>query len=166
MEELVLAVTLSQPHVLPAEGFQPHCHVIRPKRHQLPRSHLHRCSNQLLVRETTNDELRANSFALQLIGFNDQRIRQRPGVFPSPGNLPADALSRIRAAEGETIPDQLFLHMECWSRRADWGELVSEILVQRVEVRWELDYSLARRISSGNSIIDIFHVRRFDEGMN
>jgi hypothetical protein len=51
------------------------------------------------ARETTIDQLRARSFTLQLIGFNDQRISQRPGVFPSPGDLPAHALSRTSAAD-------------------------------------------------------------------
>ena len=51
------------------------------------------------ARETTIDQLRARSFTLQLIGFNDQRISQRPGVFPSPGDLPAHALSRSSAAD-------------------------------------------------------------------
>jgi hypothetical protein len=60
---------------------------------------------QLATGESAIDGLQASSFAPQLIRFNDQRISERPGVFPGPGDLPADALSRASAADGEPIPD-------------------------------------------------------------
>ena len=54
MEELLLAVPLSQPkrhraHVLPPEGLSARRHPLRPERRELPRRSLHRRDRQLLV---------------------------------------------------------------------------------------------------------------------
>ena len=63
------------------------------------------------------------------------------------------------------IVGQLLGNVEVRSRRTDRRELIPGVAVQRAEPVGHADGGFAAFIQSGDAIVDIHHVRRFDGGV-
>jgi hypothetical protein len=79
-------------------------------------------------------------------------------------HLPTDFYIRRVGADREAVAFDLVCHNRL-REGADDGELIAEVTVQGLEVIRQCDYRLAIPISRDVAVLDVHHVRGFDEGV-
>src|SRR5580704_2631954 len=96
--------------------------------------------------------------------FHPDAMRVGPGVLADAGDLPGNLHARLAGLDGETsICD--FRRDPGLGGLANGGELIAEIRVQSLEPRRHRDDGCAAGIGDDSAVVNVFHVRRFDEGM-
>src|SRR5690606_16192749 len=78
-------------------------------------------------------------------------------------NLPRDACTGRSARDREPVAGDFLADVQPGRRQADRGELIAKRLVQRLEPGRQLDPRSAAGVQRGNAIVEVLHVRRFDE---
>ena len=87
-----------------------------------------------------------------------------PGILPDPRHLPGNFHSRLVGLDHESVGMDLFRHNGL-REAAHHSELVTEITVQGLEIIWKLDGGHAIPVGDRVSVVDVHHVRTFDEGV-
>src|SRR5260370_15220230 len=87
------------------------------------------------------------------------------GVMTDAGHLPAHFGMRTPAGNQEVVVLNLTSNIKVRSRRANSRELVAEVLVQRLEVIRQCHPGLAFAVDGHHTIVDVFHLGRFNRGM-
>jgi hypothetical protein len=101
---------------------------------------------------------------LGLLNLHGNAMRLGPGVLPDAGHLPGDFHVRLVRPDGEHIVVDLGSH-DGMGKLADRRQLIAEIAVQRFEPAGQRDRGVAPAVGDDGAVVDVFHVRGFDEGV-
>src|SRR5579863_563555 len=97
---------------------------------------------------------------LQLFDRNAMGIG--PSVLPDAGHLPGNLHVGFVRLDAESAVGYLTGH-DGLRELADYGELIAEIAVQGFKPIRQRNYGIALRIGDHVAVVDVHHVRRFDE---
>src|SRR5262249_37230280 len=101
---------------------------------------------------------------LGLLLFDRDAILVRPGVLPNSGDLPTDFYTRRVGLNREAIAFDFFGN-DRLRELAYYRELVTEVAIESLEPLWQFNDRLAVAVGRDVAVIDIHHVRRFNERM-
>lgn len=93
----------------------------------------------------------------------NNRVGPGPGIVPHPRDLPTDLLSGTAPRDREPVLANLVRNEQVRSGRSDRGELIAKIAVQRFQPIGKFDHNLAIGVANGDAVINILHLRRFNE---
>jgi hypothetical protein len=99
-----------------------------------------------------------------LIFLDRKTIGVRPSVLSDTCHLPTNLHAWGATCNLEAIVPNLLGNIDR-SVAANAGELIAKIGVERVKPTRKFYFCLPYTVEHGNSVIDIFHIRRFDEGV-
>lgn len=102
---------------------------------------------------------------LGLVFFHRNPMGVGPGVLPNARHLPGDFTARLATRNLEAVAGDFLGDVQVRSGRADGGKLVAKVAVQRLEPPWQLHPGLAVGVEGDVAIVDVHHVRAFDEGV-
>lgn len=88
-----------------------------------------------------------------------KRVGLCPGIFPDTCHLPGYFQAWLPSGNRKPAIRDLPRDMKAGSRRADRGQLVPEVAIDRLEPSWKLYLYLARQIESDYPVVDILHLR-------
>jgi hypothetical protein len=80
-------------------------------------------------------------------------------------HLPRDLCARSSSCDVEVIAGDLFGNVKARTGAADGCELIPEITIERLKPIRKIDLCLSASIENDHSVVDVFHLRRFDRSM-
>src|SRR5208282_1756817 len=101
---------------------------------------------------------------LRLLLFDGNAMSIGPGILADAGHLPGNLHVGFVRLDTESTVSYLTGH-DCLCELADDGELIAEIAVQGFKPLWQGNYGIALRIGDDISVVNVHHVRGFDEGV-
>ncbi len=104
------------------------------------------------------------AFKLRLLLFDGNAMGIGPGVLTDAGHLPGNLHVGFVRLDTESTVSNLTGH-DGLRELADDSELIAEIAVQGFKPIRQMNYGIALRIGDHVAVVDVHHVRRFDEGV-
>jgi len=98
-------------------------------------------------------------------GFDYQRILPCPFVAANPGDLPANAESRVAASDTEFSVAKGGSDVKVGSGGTDGSELIAQFAIYAGEPAREADFRFAFAIELDDAIVEIFHFVGFHGGV-
>ena len=105
------------------------------------------------------------TFLWILLLFHHHWVGLGVGILAYACDLPRNLYSRRTASDLETVVGDLLGNVQPRTWRAEGSELVAEIPVHRLELVRKLDNSLALGIEDHRPVVDVFHLGRFNRGV-
>src|SRR5262249_57044924 len=84
-------------------------------------------------------------------------------IMTNAGSMPVSFLPGLPAGDFEAIALDLLRDEEVWPRSADGRQKITEIPIERTEPIRQGHDRLAPGVQLRNPIVDVLHIRRFDE---
>src|SRR5437870_5540790 len=101
----------------------------------------------------------------RLVLFDRNAMRISPGILTNAGYLPGHFGACSAASDGEMIVRYLSRNVQIWGRRADCGELVTKIFIERAKPIGQRYRGAPSSVELYRAVIDILHIGRLNKGM-
>src|SRR6266849_2966409 len=100
-----------------------------------------------------------------LVFFYSDAMRVGISIVADARNLSGDFRTSLPARDPELVAVDFFGDIEFGLRCSNGGQQVAEVAVQGLKPIGEANQCLAFRVQLGDAVVNVHHVRTFDEGV-